>query len=132
MLTDAQITSIKNQIECAAQAHLQATDADTALSHYTGDAVAVSNTVVFASKEALASDVRGYYASLKRVDHARWEDIHIAVVSESAATFTARFDYAFTNTEDVSIKLAGIWTALFVLIDGAWKIKLRHESFVVS
>ncbi len=129
MLTDSQIDSIKKEVERAANKHLKARDADTALGHFVEDVIAISNVDVFPSKESLALDVRNYYAYLKKVDQASWEDIYINVVSEAAATFTAKFRYEFTTTDNSSIKLRGVWTALFVLADQVWKIKMRHESF---
>ena len=66
---------------------------------------------------------------LKSVNHAAWEDIHINVISEEAATFTAKFSYGFTSIDDDVTNLRGVWTALFILDQGAWKIRLRHESF---
>lgn len=129
MLTDSQIDSIKKEVERVANKHLEARDADTALGHFVEDVIAVSNVDIFPSKESLALDVRNYYACLKQVDQAGWEDIYINVVSEAAATFTAKFRYEFTTTDNSLIKLRGVWTALFVLADQVWKIKMRHESF---
>ncbi|MGB6033636.1 MAG: nuclear transport factor 2 family protein, partial [Bacteroidota bacterium] len=126
MLSVSKIEGIKAEIHRAATAHLDARDAETALSHFTDDVVAVSNTEVFPSRESLAANVREYYGDLKEVNYASWKDVHIYVVSERAATFTAKFVYGFTSMDDKITDLKGVWTALFVIDQGSWKIRLRH------
>ena len=130
MLPSSQTKKIKSEIEMAATLHLNAIDIDTALSHYTDDLIAISNTTVFSSREELAAELSKYYDILKRVDHASWENINIQIISENAATFTAKFNYGFTNKAGEHTDLRGVWTALFKLDKGKWKIRLRHESFV--
>ncbi|MGB2960052.1 MAG: nuclear transport factor 2 family protein [Bacteroidota bacterium] len=129
LTTYSQIERIKAEVEQAATAQLHAGDARTALSRYTDDAVAVTNTEVFSSRELLGVNIGEYYRSLEKVNHASWEDIHIQVLDESAATFSARFTYGFTGNDGKTTNLKGVWTALFVLDRGSWKIRLRHESF---
>ena len=129
MLSTSQIIKIKAEVEQAATAHLNAKDVDTALSHFTDDVLAVSNVTLFSSLESLTSDIGEYYRILKKVNYASWEDVHIHVINESAAIFTAKFSYGFTSTDDQITDLKGVWTALFILDKGIWKIRLRHESF---
>ena len=129
MLTMNQITRIKAEVEKAATQHLNAHDVNTALSHFTDDIIAVSNVNLFPSRESLAAEVREYYKILKKVNHASWKDVHIQVINESAAIFTAKFNYGFTSTNDQITDLEGVWTALFILDKGNWRIRLRHESF---
>lgn len=129
MLSTSQITQIKAEVEQAATTHLHARGLHTALSHFTDDILAVSNTDLLASREALAAEIGEYYSVLKEVNYAFWEDVHIHVINESAATFTARFRYGFTTANNKTTDLKGVWTALFVLQEGIWKIRLRHESF---
>lgn len=129
MLSTSQVKRIEAEVEQAATAHLHAKDLDTALGHFTDDVLAVSNSMFFPSRHTLAADIGEYYANLKEVNHASWEDIHIRVINVSAATFTARFRYGFTSTNGEVTDLRGVWTALFVLDEGSWKIRLRHESF---
>jgi hypothetical protein len=74
--------------------------------------------------------VRAYYEILKEVHLAVWEEVHIQVISASAAVFTARFRYSFTSREATRTDLRGIWTALYVRDSGQWKIRMRHETFV--
>jgi ketosteroid isomerase-like protein len=128
MLSTNQIIKIKEEVEQAATTHLNAKDADTALSHYTEDVLAVSNNL-FSSRESLATDIIEYYKILKKVNYASWEDIYIHVINESTATFTAKFSYGFTSQDNNITNLRGVWTALFLLDKGIWKIRLRHESF---
>lgn len=129
MLSKRQIAKIQAQVAQAATQHLNTKDFDTALSHLTDDVLAVSNVELFPSRESLAADIGEYYKILKKVNYASWEDPHIHVISERAATFTAKFNYGFTDTDDKDIDLKGVWTALFILDKGSWKIRLRHESF---
>ncbi|MHC4457103.1 MAG: nuclear transport factor 2 family protein [Planctomycetota bacterium] len=120
---------IEAEVEQAATTHLNTKDVDTALSHFTDDVLAISNVKLFPSRESLAADIGGYYKILKKVNYASWEDVHIHVINERAATFTAKFSYGFTSTDDQITDLKGVWTALFILDKGIWKIRLRHESF---
>ena len=129
MLSTNQIKKIEAKVEQAATAHLHTRDLDTALSHFTDDVLAVSKTMLLPSRESLAADIGEYYKNLEEVNYASWEDVHIRVINESAATFTARFRYGFTSTSGEVTDLRGVWTALFVLDEGIWKIRLRHESF---
>ncbi len=129
MLSTSQIIKIKAEVEQAATLHLNAKDVNTALNHYMDDVLAVSNIKLFSSRESLVANIGEYYKILKKVNYASWEDVHIHVINESAATFTAKFSYGFTSTDDQITDLKGVWTALFVLDKGIWKIRLRHESF---
>ena len=129
MLPSSQVMKIKAEIEKAATLHLNAVDIDTALSHYADDMIAISNTKVFSSREELADELSEYYNILKSVNHASWEDINLHIISANAATFTAKFKYGFTRKDGKHTDLRGVWTALFILDKGTWKIRLRHESF---
>jgi ketosteroid isomerase-like protein len=129
MLSINQITKIQADVEQAATKHLNSKDVDTALSHFTDDVLAVSNVKLFPSRESLAADIGEYYKILKKVNYASWEDVHIHVINESVATFTEKFSYGFTSIDDQITDLKGVWTALFILDEGIWKIRLRHESF---
>jgi ketosteroid isomerase-like protein len=129
MLTSEQVRQIKAEVLEAASIHLQTTDLPTALSHFTDDIVAVSNQTIYPSLEALKDDISQYYKFLKSVNHASWKETHISVISDSAAIFTAKFDYGFTDHENATTNLTGVWTALFIRKGNSWKIRLRHESF---
>lgn len=128
-LSESQLARIKEEVEQAAVAHLNTEDAETALSHFTEDVIAVSNERLFSSLEALAEDVRAYYAILKEVHLAVWDEIHIRVINSTAAVFTAKFRFSFTSKDNTRTDLQGIWTALYVKESGQWKIRVRHESF---
>lgn len=130
-LSDEQLALIRAEIDKAATDHLHARDADTAMSHFADDVVAISNLRIFPSRQALAEDVRAFYDILQEVNEVVWNDAHIAVVDEHTATFTAKFRYAFTNKDYEMTNLEGVWTALFVRLEGNWKIRVRHETFLV-
>ena len=130
-LSDEQLALIRLEVDKAATEHLHAQDADTAMSHFADDVVAISNLQIFFSRQSLEEDVRAFYDILQEVNEAAWNDAHIVVVNQGTATFTAKFRYAFTNMDDEVTRLEGVWTALFVRLEGNWKIRVRHESFVV-
>lgn len=127
-----QISQVKKEIKQAATEHLNTKNAREALSHFTKDIVAVSNDKIFTSIDSLAIDVKEYYNILKEVNEARWKNIHIQVINENAATFTAEFIYTFTNNLNEIVRLKGVWTALLVRDKDKWKIRLQHESFTQS
>ena len=128
-LSKSQIDQIKADVKQAAIEHLNTKDAETALSHFMDDVIAVSNDKFFRSFEALAKDVRAYYEILEEVNFAAWDDIHIRIIDPNAAVFTAKFKYGFTSKDYTRTDLQGIWTALYVRDKGNWKIRVRHESF---
>ncbi len=128
-LAESQIAQIKAEVKQAAIEHINAKDAATALSHYTEDAMAVSNDTLYPSFEKLAEDIKTYYNILKEVNLAVWDDMHINVINTDAALVTAKFRYSFTSTNDEKTDLQGVWTALYVRSNGSWKIRVRHESF---
>jgi len=129
-LSESQVAQIEAEIKQAAIDHLNTKDADTALSHFADDIIAVSNDKLFPSLEKLSEDVRAYYKILKEVNLAAWDEIHIRVISRNAAVFTAQFRYSFTSKDNNRTDLQGIWTTLYVRDKGRWKIRVRHESFV--
>ena len=99
------VSRIRAEIERAATEHLNSTDAGTALGHIADDVVAVTNMTLFSSEAAFASDVRDYFASLRTVNHASWADVQILVISETVATFTARFRYGYTDNNGETFEL---------------------------
>ena len=129
-LTESQIAQIKAEVKRAAIEHLNAKDVATALSHYTEDAMAVTNDTLYPSFEKLAEDIKAYYNILKEVNLAVWDDMHISVINTDAALVTAKFRYSFTSTNNEKTDLQGVWTALYVRSNGSWKIRVRHESVV--
>jgi ketosteroid isomerase-like protein len=127
---ESQIAQIKAEVKQAAIEHLNAKDAPTALSHYTEDAMAVSNDTLYPSFEKISGHVKAYYNILKEVNLAVWDDIHINVINNDAALFTGKFCYSFTSTNNERTDLQGVWTGLYVRDNGSWKIRVRHESVI--
>jgi ketosteroid isomerase-like protein len=128
MLTPRQMDYIKSAVTAAADAYLYAADAETVLDLYTADAWAVTNETVFPNRAALAEDIRTYFDQVLRIDEAAWDDVRVHIMDATAATFTARLRYGYTDRNGESHRLTGAWTALFVRDNGAWKIRLRNES----
>jgi ketosteroid isomerase-like protein len=131
-LSESRIAQIESEVRQAAIDHLHSADAVIALSHFTEDVVAASNNELFSSLDALAEEVRAYYDILKQVNLAAWDEMHFAVVSSDAVVLTAKFRFSFTSTDDERTDLQGVWTALYVKIDGQWRIRVRHESFTTT
>jgi ketosteroid isomerase-like protein len=128
-LSEKQFEKIKAEVRQAAIKHLNAKDADTALSHYTEDVIAVSNDQLYTSFEVLSEHVKSYYKILKEVNLAVWDEMHISILNTHTALITAKFRYSFTNISSEKTDLQGIWTALYVRENSGWKIRMRHESF---
>ena len=128
-LTQTLINQIEAEVKQAAIDHLNAKDATTALSHFTRNAIAISNDKIFPTPEALAKDVQAYYGILKEVNLAVWDEMYVNVINIGTALVTAKFRYSFTDTNNKKTDLQGTWTALYIRQDGDWKIRARHEYF---
>ena len=122
------LTEIKAEVQQAATDHLNAGDADTALSYYTKDATIVSNGYLYPSFKLFAEHVKEFYASLNNVDFAVWEDINIKVVNAEAAIFNAKFRWRSIDVAGETLDLQGVWSAVFIRDKDGWKINMRHES----
>ncbi|MFC2084696.1 hypothetical protein ACFLS9_06540 [Bacteroidota bacterium] len=129
-LTEIQIKQIKDQVKQAAYDHLHTIETNKALSHFTEDVIAISNDTLFPSYEALAEDVGAFYKILKEVNLASWDDMYINIIDVNVASVTAKFRYSFTSIDNERTDLKGIWTAIYVLRRGKWKICLKHETFI--
>ena len=122
---------IISEVRQAAEEHLNAEDAETALSYYSEDAAIVSNGYLYSSCQEFAEHVREFYASLRTVDLAVWENIDIQVINSETAIFTATFRWRSTDTWGETLNLQGVWTAVYVRDEDRWKITMRHESFTL-
>lgn len=116
----------------AANIHLHTTDANEALCHFTDDVIAISNEQVFHSKKELKEDIVAYYHKLKKVNFAEWENIQVKLLNGNTGLFTANFKYSFTDRENKTTNLEGIWSAVFVYNNSLWKICFRHETFTIK
>ena len=123
------IEKIKAEVRLAATDHLNAGDADTALSYYSKDAIIVSNGHLYPSFKLFAEHIKEFYASLSNVDIAVWKDINIRVINAEAAIFNAKFRWRSTDSAGKTFDLQGVWSAVFIRDKDGWKITMRHESF---
>jgi ketosteroid isomerase-like protein len=128
-LTASEINLIKKAVRKAASDHLNAPDADTALSHYMQDTTIVSNGMLYETFELFEKDTRDFYNSLKEVKLAVWESIRIEVFSSDLALFNASILWESVDKVGSVLNLKGIWSAIYCLEEGDWKILFRHESF---
>ena len=128
-LTKLDEGAIENEIKKAAWDHLNARDADTALSHYKPGATVITNGIWFESFKSFEKDVRNFYMSLKEVKLAVWDQIQIQILSPRLALFTGSVLWPSVDKSGSVLKLKGIWSATYSLEKDKWKILLRHESF---
>ena len=128
-LTSSIINTIKNAVIKAATDHLNAPDADTALSHYKPDATIISNGILYETFELFEKDTRDFYRSLEEVKLAVWDNIRIQVINSELVLFTASVQWSSVDKLGSVLELKGIWSAVYCLEEGKWKILLRHESF---
>jgi ketosteroid isomerase-like protein len=131
-LSDDKIEEIKKAIMQAALEHLNARDAETALRHYTSDAIVITNGHWFESSKAFEEDVRKFFRSLKEVKLAVWERIRIHVLSSQIGTFSALVRWSSVDNGGEILSLKGTWSAVYGLQNGRWRILLRHESYEES
>jgi uncharacterized protein (TIGR02246 family) len=121
--------ALEEAVKQAAWDHLLAKDAAEALGHYEPDAIVASNASLYPSLEEFAADAREFYRTLRQVDLAVWDEMHVQALSDDAAVLTATVRWSSTDTEGVRLDLKGVWTAVYVQRDGRWSICARHESF---
>jgi ketosteroid isomerase-like protein len=129
-LSAKHVSKIKKEVEQVAKDHLHAKDAGTALSHYTEDATVVSNGFLYPSFNSFADHIKKFYGTLGKINLAVWDKMFINVISVDAALLTATFRWSSTDSAGKRTCLQGVWSALFVLKNGIWKISMRHESFL--
>ena len=122
-------TAIQEAVKQLAWEHLRAKDAAEALGHYEPDAIVASNASLYPSFEGFAADVREFYGTLRKIDLAVWDEMHVQVLSEDAAVLTATVRWSSTDTASVRLDLKGVWTAVYIRRNGRWSICTRHESF---
>jgi ketosteroid isomerase-like protein len=128
-LTASEISSIENAVRKAATDHLNAPDADTALSHYKPDATIISNGMLYETFQLFEKDTRKFYNSLKEVKLAIWDNIRVRVINSELALFTASVRWSSVDKLGSVFELKGVWSAVYCMEEGNWKILLRHESF---
>jgi ketosteroid isomerase-like protein len=128
-LTDDENDEIQNAIKQAALDHLNARDAETALSHYTIDAIVITNGHWFESYKSFEKDVREFFSSLREVKLANWDKIRIKVVSSKICVFSGLVHWSSVDKTGEVLSLKGTWSAVYALEEGQWKILLRHESY---
>jgi ketosteroid isomerase-like protein len=128
-LDAAQRAAIEEAVRQAAWQHLKSENAAVALSHYEPDAILASNGSLYPSFERFAEDAREFYRTLRQIDLAAWDEMHVQILGRDAAVLTATVRWSSIDTGGVRTDLKGVWTAVFVRRAEGWKICTRHESF---
>jgi ketosteroid isomerase-like protein len=83
---------------------------------------------VYPSFDSLAADVHSFYGTLAEVRVAEWEDMQVIALGRDAAFVTAKFHWNSTDTSGAILDMHGAWSALYIRVDGEWKIRAIHES----
>jgi uncharacterized protein (TIGR02246 family) len=128
-LSTSQSDEIRAAVKQAAEAHLNAKDADSALSYYAENATIISNGFLYPSLDMFATHIKEFYQTLSEINLAFWDEMQIDVLSNDHAMFSAKFRWSSTNIAGERIDLQGVWTALYARDNNRWKISHRHESF---
>lgn len=131
-LTEDQVSQIKVDIEKAATDHLFSNNVFSALNHYTEDARIMSNGVLYESPQSLKVDLQSFYDRLTEINDASYTDLRINVLGHGIAHLSAKFAWMSSDINAKRIQIEGTWSALYVRIDGQWKMSFRHESFAPS
>ena len=126
----ARSVAIEQAVTDAAWGHLQAPDAETALSYYAPNAVVAGDGRLYESFGAFAQDARAFYESLHEVHVAAWHEPRVQVLSEHVAVFTATVRWVSSDTAGLRLDLRGVWTAVWLRRPEGWRIAVRHESFI--
>lgn len=129
LLSSAQRAAIEEAVKETAWEHLRAKDAETALGYYEPNAVVASDGMLYPTFELFARQTREFYRTLQQVHVAVWDRMHVDVLSAQLAVLTATVRWASTDTAGIRTTLQGVWTAVLVLRQGRWRIRIRHESF---
>ncbi len=124
-----QSAAIEEAVKQAAWQHLKSENAASALSWYEPDAIVASQGSLYPNFDRFAEDTREFYAALRQVELAVWDEMHVQVLSGAAAVLTATVRWSSTDRAGERTDLKGVWTAVFVHSEGCWKIRARHESF---
>ena len=129
-LSESQVAQIEAEIKKTALNHLNSKSAISALSYYTKDATLMSNGYLYSSFEPFAEEMKKFYSSLSKINLAAYDEMYINVITNNVALFSAKFRWSSTDTNEMTIDLQGVYSALYVREDGRWKMSFRHESFV--
>jgi hypothetical protein len=111
----------------AASDHLNAPNAETALRHYKLNATIISNGMMYENFELFEKDTHDFYNSLQEVKLAVWDNIQIRVFNPELALFNASVRWTSIDKPGSVLNLKGIWSAVYCLEEGGWKILFRHE-----
>ena len=92
----------------------------------------MSNGTLYCSMESFRADLKEFYDNLNETNHAPYEDLTINVLSFSIAHLSTKFHWISTGINGQRIEMKGTWSALYVLMDGQWKMSFHYESFTHS
>jgi hypothetical protein len=70
---------------------------------------------------------RQWLRSLRQLD-AHYSNVHVHVLSPTAAVATMNHHLSWTDTAGVAGEWRSAWTAVFQQIEGRWRIVYSHES----
>jgi ketosteroid isomerase-like protein len=118
------IVAVHNQITQAAQR----LDADAMFAHISGwGAVDIVQNGVPASRDQALQQMKAGFAGLQKLEY-RWKIIYTVNVSPDAALLVAQGESTATTGSGSVVTTPFIQTALYMRMNGAWKMLHAHHS----
>jgi len=132
-MTESEVAAVEEAVLAQANALIEtqnAFDADGFLAQFsTEDLDWINQDTHFASYEAVAEMIRGFFVGLGAFDSG-WKNVSVDVISEKAALCRGEWWGEQTRGDVVSRYESVFWTALHELqADGTWKITRAHQSW---
>ena len=103
----------------------------TALYADSGRVVSASGGLVISSAGSLRSGIASFWQNVGRnMRDARWvwDEVYVDRLGEDAASLTGTWSIPHIAPDDQPHVIRGAWTAVFMRIDGKWKIVQEHLS----
>ena len=89
--------------------------------------VAVNGHIVEDYDRDAFPSIKSWLHSLRHLD-ARYDQVHVQVLSPDAAVATMMHHVKWTDSAGTPGEWNSAWTAVFRQVDGRWKIAYSHES----
>ena len=93
--------------------------------------VAINGLIIDNFDRDQFDETRRWFSSLRQFD-ARYDHVHVEVLSTASAVATMNHYLKWTDTTGTVGRWNSAWTAVFRRIEGRWKIVYSHESTAQS
>jgi ketosteroid isomerase-like protein len=131
-LTEPQRAAIGHSVEQAwseMMAGARALDPARIRARYSEKPIQVVNGVIVENFDSQFERTRRWLGSLRQLD-ATYDNVHLEVLSPSAALATMNHHLSWTDTVGAKGEWHSAWTAVFRRNEGQWKVVYSHESVV--